>query len=56
MVKAIGDPTYLESGLSKKQYGYIDSKLEEGKDVTLTRQDNIVIEKYNGDLNMEYAN
>ena len=56
VVKAIGDPTYLESGLSKKQYGYIDSKLEEGKDVTLTRQDNIVIEKYNGDLNMEYAN
>lgn len=56
VVKAIGDPTYLESGLSKKQYGYIDSKLEEGKDVTLTRQDNIVIEKYDGDLNMEYAN
>ncbi len=55
-VKAIGDPTYLESGLSKKQYGYIDTKLEEGKDVTLQRQDNIVINKYNGDLNMEYAN
>lgn len=55
-VKAIGDPTYLESGLSKKQYGYIDTKLEEGKDVTLKRQDNILINKYNGDLNMEYAN
>ena len=24
VVKAIGNPTYLESGLSKKQYGYID--------------------------------
>lgn len=54
-VKAIGNPTYLESGLSKKQYGYIDTKLEEGKDVTLVRKDNIVIDKYNGDLNMEYA-
>ncbi|MDO5555707.1 MAG: DUF881 domain-containing protein [Clostridia bacterium] len=54
-VKAIGNPTYLESGLSKKQYGYIDTKLEEGKDIVLTRQDNILINKYNGDLNMEYA-
>ncbi len=54
-VKAIGNPTYLESGLSKKQYGYIDMKLEEGKDVSLSRQDNIVINKYTGDLNMEYA-
>lgn len=55
-VKAIGNPTYLESGLSKKQYGYIDTKLEEGKDVSLVRQDNITISKYNGDLNMEYVN
>lgn len=54
-VKAIGNPIYLESGLSKKQYGYIDSKLEEGKDISLVRQDNILIDKYNGDLNMEYA-
>lgn len=55
-VKAIGNPTYLESGISQKQYGYIDTKLEEGKDITLVRQDNIVINKYNGNLNMEYAN
>lgn len=54
VVKAIGNPTYLESGLSKKQYGYIDTKLEEGKDVSLVRQDNILIKKYTGDLNMEY--
>ena len=54
-VKAIGNPTYLESGLSKKQYGYIDTKLEEGKDVALKRENNIIISKYNGDLNMEYA-
>ena len=55
-IKAIGNPTYLESGLSKKQYGYIDTKLEEGKDVKLDRKNNITINKYNGNLNMEYAN
>ena len=54
VVKAIGNPTYLESGLSKKQYGYIDTKLEEGKDIILVRQDNILIKKYTGNLNMEY--
>ena len=54
-VKAIGNPTYLESGLSKKQYGYIDTKLEEGKDVILERQENILIDAYKGNLNMEYA-
>lgn len=56
IVKAIGNQTYLESGLSKKQYGYIDTKLEEGKDVVIERQNNILINKYTGDLNMEYAN
>lgn len=54
-VKAIGNPTYLESGLSKKQYGYIDTKLEEGKDIILERQDEILIDAYTGDLNMEYV-
>ena len=47
VVKAIGNPTYLESGLSKKQYGYIDTKLLEGKNVILKREDNIMINKYN---------
>lgn len=54
-VKAIGNPTYLESGLSKKQYGYIDTKLEEGKDIILERQDEVSINAYAGDLNMEYV-
>ena len=54
-VKAIGNGVYLESGLSKKQYGYIDTKLEEGKDIILERKDSITIDKYNGNLNMEYA-
>jgi len=55
VVKAIGNPTYLESELSKKQYGYVDTKLEEGKDIVLKRQDNILIDAYKGNLNMEYA-
>lgn len=54
-VKAIGNPTYLESGLSQKQYGFVDMKLEEGKDVSLVRKDNILIKKYNKSLDMEYA-
>lgn len=54
-VKAIGNATYLESGLSKKQYGYIDTKLTEGKDITLSRQDKITINAYTGNLNLEYA-
>ena len=55
IVKAIGNPIYLESELSKKQYGYIDTKLEEGKDIVLERQENILIDAYTGNLNMEYA-
>ena len=55
VVKAIGNSTYLESGLSKKQYGYIDTKIAEGKNVTLERQDNIVINAYKGNLKFEYV-
>lgn len=55
-VKAIGNQAYLESGLSKKQFGYIDTMQTEGKDVSLTRKDNITIEKYRNSLDMEYAN
>lgn len=55
VVKAIGDITYLESGLSQKQYGYIDTKVNSGKNVTLEKSDNIYIEAYNGDLDFKYA-
>ena len=56
VVKAIGNTTYLESGLSQKQYGYIDTKLSEGKSVVLERQSNIEILKYDGNLNFTYVN
>ena len=55
IVKAIGDITYLESGLSQKQYGYIDSMVNSGKDVSLEKSDNIYIEAYNGTLGFEHA-
>lgn len=55
VVKAIGDITYLESGLSQKQYGFIDTKRNEGKEVTLEKSDNIVINAYDGNLTFKYA-
>ena len=55
VVKAIGNPSYLESALAKKQYGYIDTKLAEGKDVVLERENDIIIPKYIGNLQYEYV-
>lgn len=55
VVKAIGDITYLESGLSQKQYGYIDTKVNSGKNVTLEKSDNIYIEAYSKKLEFKYA-
>lgn len=55
VVKAIGDTTYLESGLSQKQYGYLDSKKNEGKDVKLEKSKNISINAYKGTLEFKYA-
>lgn len=54
-VKAIGDTTYLESGLSQKQYGYLDIKKNEGKNVTLQKSGEVIISAYNGTLNFNYA-
>lgn len=55
VVKAIGDITYLESGLSQKQYGYIDTKVNSGKNVTLEKSDNIYIEAYSKTFEFKYA-
>ena len=49
IVKAIGNQNYLESGLTAKQYGYIDNMTKAlGKTVTLERKDNITIKQYEG--------
>lgn len=55
VVKAIGDITYLESGLSQKQYGFIDKTMNSGKSVTLEKSDNIYIEAYSGAFEFKYA-
>ena len=55
VVKAIGDITYLESGLSQKQYGYIDTKTNQGKSVVLEKDTDIVINQYNQNLKFQYA-
>lgn len=55
VVKAIGDITYLESGLSQKQYGFIDKTINSGKSVTLEKSDNIYIEAYSKTFEFKYA-
>ena len=56
VVKAIGDQTYLESGLTAKEYGYMDNIIKgNGKNATLERVDSLVIPKFTGDLKMEHA-
>ena len=55
VVKAIGDITYLESGLSQKQYGFIDSKTNQGKSVILEKSKKIEINECNNKLQFQYA-
>lgn len=51
VVQAIGDQTYLESGITAKQYGYMDTVINGyGKTAEIERQDNIKIKKFEGDL------
>ena len=57
VVKAIGNQAYLESGLTAKQYGYIDNMTKGyGKTVKLERKDNIKINKYEGEMKLENIN
>lgn len=54
IVKAIGNQSYLESGLTKKTYGYLDSTIKgNGKTATLERKDNIVIPAYTDDITLD---
>lgn len=54
-IKAIGNTTYLESAISQKNYGYIDTKITEGKQVTLQRLENITIPAHSKSLEFEYV-
>ena len=51
-VKAIGNQTYLESGLTAKEYGYMDNIIKgNNKTATLERKDVIHISKFTGKYN-----
>lgn len=54
-IKAIGNTMYLESAISQKNYGYIDTKISEGKQVTVERQSNITIASHERKLEFEYV-
>lgn len=55
VVKAIGNVSHLESGVAQKKYGYIDTKISEGRNVSLEKYDSITIESYNRKLDFEYV-
>ena len=53
-VKAIGDQKYLESAITIK-YGYLDSMEANEKTVSYILSDEVLIEKYDGDIEYEFA-
>lgn len=55
VVKAIGNISHLESGVAQKKYGYIDTKILEGKNVVLEKYESITIEPYKGRLDFEHV-
>jgi len=52
VVKVIGDQKYLESALTTKTVGFIDQFSE---NATLEKQNDIIIKKYSGEIEIEYA-
>ncbi len=55
VVKAIGDVSYLESGITNKQYGYIEKYAKsEGIDVSVETNKNITIPAYSKEFKFEY--
>lgn len=52
VVKAIGEPKYLESALTTKIVGFMD---QYEKNATLERQNNIRIPKYMNEIEVKYA-
>ncbi len=56
IIQAIGDQTYLESGLTLKTYGYMDFVIKGyDKTGTIERQENMIIKASNKDMILEYA-
>ena len=53
-VKAIGDSTYLQSALSIKK-GYLDKYKTDGYTISMTIDNNITINKYEGEMTLNYV-
>lgn len=53
-VKCIGDTQYLESSLNAKE-GFVQTYRNSGITVNLENASNIKIEKYNGDIKLQYG-
>lgn len=53
-IKAIGDIKYLQSALNIKG-GYIDTRSIYGYDIKMETQNDMIIEKYNGNLTLNYV-
>ena len=53
VIKAIGDSTYLESGLIGNG-GHVDSMKKIGQDVTINKSNKVKITKYNDEINTKY--
>ena len=53
IIKAIGDPSYLESSLIGNG-GVVDTMRKTGKDVTIDKPNTVKISKYNDDIETKY--
>lgn len=53
IIKAIGDPAYLESGLIGKG-GHVDSMKKIGQDVSINKPNKVKILKYNDEIKTKY--
>lgn len=53
VITAIGDPSYLESGLLGNG-GYVDTMRKIGQDVTINKPSKVKIVKYNGEIKTKY--
>jgi len=52
-IKAIGNPDYLESGLTIKG-GYADEMKAASIDITITKEKSVTVEKYSQDMDIKY--
>ena len=52
-IKAIGDPTYMESSLIGNG-GVVDTMKKTGQDITIDKPNNVKILKYNGEIKTKY--